>query len=271
MKKRPLSITLIALLYLLEPVGNIGFAAWANHVTVFGPGGVLAHLLWSDWLILSMFWIVAAGIYMVRPWGWYLFVAFSVMLIVYNLIVYLFLNPNYNFPTLLVFILTITGVSAVFFRRHVYSPYFNPRLRWWEIASRYRVSLDTRILTSDHGTLTAQTLDISTSGCFVDYCGHLAVGESVWLQIRCAQTEINCLGKPVRQALHDSETTGYGILFQAMSAETRRRLVGLICALEQIGGRDRQGSIPAARIPSDFDRRRPSLVRRIAQRVGAAG
>lgn len=268
MKTRPLSITLIALLYLLEPVGNVGFAAYANGIPVLGAGGVLAHLLWSDWLILALFPVTAFGIYMVRPWGWYLFVGFSALLIGYNLLVHFYLNPSYGFGTVLVFILIITAVSAVFFRRHVYSPYFNPRLRWWEIAARYRVTLETRISTESRGVLDGRVLDISASGCFVDHTGPLDEGECVWLQIRCAGTEINCLGRVVRRARQEGRTIGYGLLFQAMSRDTRRRLEGLIQTLRELGAQDREGSIPTGSIPADFDRRRPPLLRRWLGRLG---
>jgi hypothetical protein len=270
MKKRPLSITIIALLYLLEPIGNIGFAAWANNLPVFGPAGVLAHLIWSDWLVLALFPLVAAGIFMVRPWGWYLFLTFSVALIAYNLIVHFYLNPNYGFPTVLVFIVIISAVSALFLRRHVQAPYFNPRLRWWEVASRFRVNLQARLSTNHHGPLCVQLLDISTTGCFVDYHGPLQVGESAWLLIRCAHSEISCLGTLVRQAVDGTGIIGYGIMFQAMSPEIRQRLEGLMASLEQLGGRDRKGTSPAGRIPPDFDLHRRPLLRRIARRVAAA-
>lgn len=266
MKQRPLSITLIALFYLFEPIGNLGFAAYANGIPVLGQGGVVSHLLWSDWLILLLFPVTALGIYMVKPWGWYLFMGFSALLVGYNLIVHFYLNPIYEFWTVMAFILIITAVAAVFFRRHIYSPYFNPRLRWWEVPTRYRVTLDTRISTQDHGVVEAQILDISASGCFIEYTGTLTVGENIWLRIRCVGTEINCLGRVVRQSAAHG---GYGLLFQAMTAETRQRLQGLIVTLRRLGGQDRSDRIPAASIPEDFHSRRVTMRQRFTQWLGS--
>ena len=41
-------------------------------------------------------------------------------------------------------------------------------MRWWEIASRFRVNLDIRIHISDAGTIDSQLMDISDSGCFIE-------------------------------------------------------------------------------------------------------
>ena len=53
MKKRPLSIIIIALIYLFEPVGNLIQAAYINKLPLFGDNSILNHLIWSDWIILA--------------------------------------------------------------------------------------------------------------------------------------------------------------------------------------------------------------------------
>jgi hypothetical protein len=174
----------------------------------------------------------------VKKWGWYLFLSFSAILIFYNLYVYFHLNPNYNLQTVILFILIVTSLTAVFFRKHVYSPYFNPRLRWWEIASRYRVTLRAKIFTPDAPT-DCQVLDISMTGCFVDYSGNLSEGDKVWLIIKGASEEIHCLGKIVRKAVQP-DTVGYGIFFQTMSRDTRQNLKRMIRNLKALGFKDRE-------------------------------
>jgi PilZ domain len=251
-KHRPLSIIIIAIIYLLEPVGTIAIGAYVNQMPFFGPDGIFAHLLWSDWLLLVMFPVVAAGIYSVKRWGWYLFVAFSVVLIGYNIFVYLFWNQNYSLAWIIFFIVVITAISAVLLRRQVNAPYFNPRLRWWEIAARYKVTLAVRILTSDHGSMDAHLLDLSESGCFVDYTGDLDEGSSVWLVIRCGETEISCLGRLIRKVVVGDKVKGYGIIYQGMSKETVIKMKGLMLSLKELGGQDREGAISAAQIPSNI-------------------
>lgn len=268
MKKRPLSIIIIALIYFFEPVGNLIQAAYVNKLPLWGPDSILSHLIWSDWIILGLFPVVAMGVFMVRKWGWYLFIGFSGVLIAYNIYVYLYLNPNYQLHTVLLFILIVTVMSAIFFRKHVYAPYFNPRLRWWEVASRYSIRFDTKIIT-DEAALNCQLLDISASGCFVDNAGELSVGDSVWLIIKCAGDEIKCLGKIVRKSI-ESNGSGYGIYFQTMSRETRLKLKRLIQTLESHGGRDRKGSVSPNAIPSDALEKRKTLFQSLGFKMDAA-
>jgi PilZ domain-containing protein len=250
MKKRPLSIIIISLIYFLEPVGNLIQAAYINKLPLVGANSILSHLIWSDWIVLGLFPVVAVGVFMVRKWGWYLFVGFSILLIAYNLYVYLYLvNPNYQLHTVLLFILIITVMSAVFFRKHVYAPYFNPRLRWWEVASRYKITLNTKILTDD-AILNCRLQDISESGCFVDNTGELSVGDNVLLAIQCAGDEIRCTGNVVRKS-NKSDNPGYGIYFQAITKETRLKIKRLVKTLESHGGRDRVGSVPSHAISPD--------------------
>ena len=250
MKKRPLSIIAISLFYLCQPIGNLFQAAYINKLPLTGGNGILHHLLWSDWIILGLFPVVALGIYMVRKWGWYLIIGFSAILISYNLYVCFYLNPNYQFQTVLFFIIIITGTTAVFFKKHISAPYFNPRLRWWEVASRYKIRLKTKILTNDTA-LDCQMIDVSLTGCLVDYPGNLTIGESVWLIIQCAGVKLNCLGRIIRKSSKPN-SKGYGIFFQSMSQDTRLKIKRLIKTLEAQGGKDREGIVPVSRIPLNF-------------------
>ncbi|RJR41797.1 MAG: PilZ domain-containing protein [Desulfobacteraceae bacterium] len=250
MKKRPLSIIIISLIYILEPIGNILQAALVNDMPVWGESGIMSHLVWSDWLILSLFPVTGFGIYMVKKWGWYLFVAFSATLIVYNVYVYS-INPNYELETVLLFIAVVTFMSAFFLRRHVYAPYFNPRLRWWESAARYRVGLKTQILT-DQGVQTSTTVDISETGCFLRTRAELKEGSLVMLKIHCRGVEIGCLGRIVRKSTEKEAAHGYGMMFQGLPKETKKTLKLLIFSLEQLGREQRKEKISVSEIPSNF-------------------
>ncbi|MDQ5987587.1 MAG: hypothetical protein CSYNP_03332 [Syntrophus sp. SKADARSKE-3] len=196
MRERPLSIIIIAIFYCLEPFGNLIQAAYINQMPLFGSDSIISHLAWTDWVILGLFPVVGIGIYMVKKWGWYLFLAFSALLIFYNLYVYKYLNPNYSIEIVILFIFITTAIAAFFLRKNVYAPYFNPRLRWWEVATRYRSSLSTVIFTSQ-GSVPCKALDISETGCFIDYCGEIPLGSQVMLGFLFGDTEFNCLGRIV--------------------------------------------------------------------------
>lgn len=269
MKKRPLSIVLIALFYFIQPIGNVVQAAFVNNLPLLGEGGILARLLWTDWIILGLFPIVGIGIYKVKRWGWYLFICFSALLILYNLAVYFFLNPNYNLETVLFFIMIITAISALFLRKHVYAPYFNPRLRWWETARRYRVQLKTTIMTSD-GVSPCKTMDISDSGAFVECASDFKEGSHVWLNLGCNGIEISCLGKVVRKSEAKENRIGYGIMFLDLSKDTKKKIRQLIWTLERLEYKERKDIIPTSAIPADFNRKHYHQIAQLGFRLKAS-
>ena len=239
MKKRPLSIVIISIFYFLEPIGNLIQAAYINNIPLFGDQSIVSRLLWSDWIILALFPVVGFGIYMVKKWGWYLFLAFSGLLIFYNIYVYKYLNPNYSLEVVLLFIVITTVISAFFLRKNVYTPYFNPRLRWWETATRYKAPLNTRIST-DSGIEPCRALDISETGCFIDYEGTVTLGSSVMLVFDCEGIQISCIGKIVnKRSDANAKYQGYGIMFLAMSPEMKKKLRQLLWYFERMGLEDR--------------------------------
>jgi len=249
---------IISLVYCFEPAGNLIQAAYVNRLPLLGENSIVHHLIWSDWIILALFPVVAFGIYRVRKWGWYLFLSFSALLIFYNLFVYFRLNPNYQLRTVILFILIITAITAVFLRKHVYAPYFNPRLRWWEVASRYRVDLSAKLFTSE-GVADCQLLDISSSGCFVNNCGNLKEGDNVWIVIRFSDTEIHCAGKVVRKS-QQPQHPGYGIFFQTLPRQTRKKLKRFISTLKSLGAQDRSDTVPVSQLIGPvFDNKHPSV------------
>ncbi len=249
MKKRPLSVIIIAVLYCFEPIGNLATAAFVNKIPFFGHDGILFRLMWSDWIILILFPIVGVGIYMVRKWGWYLFLAFSALLIFYNIFVYKYLNQNYTLETVLLFILIITAVSALFLRKSVYAPYFNPRLRWWEAAKRFRVNLEAFLVTKER-SFACTTLDISETGCFLELQDDIPLGSRVMVEFKCGAFEISAAGKVVhKRAGTGGQHPGYGIMFQALAQETKEKIRKLILYFEKIGLEDREDGPPVTVIP----------------------
>jgi hypothetical protein len=252
MKKRPLSIVLISIFYFIEPIGNLAQAAFINKMPLLGRDSILSHLLWSDWIILGLFPVVGVGIYMVKKWGWYLFLGFSALLIFYNIYVYKFLNPNYPLALVVLFIVIITAISFFFMRKNVYAPYFNPRLRWWEVAERYKVPLTT-VLVTKNGAASCKTVDISKTGCFVNYEGDIPIGSSLMIEFQCGGIEISCLGELVNRRSNANEIyRGYGIRFQAMPAEMKEKLKHLLWYFERIGLEDRGDNKAIDAIPEDI-------------------
>src|ERR1700722_9977778 len=125
MKKKPFSITLIALLYFLAPIGNVLQISYFNHWPLHGPRSVFNHFSFYEWCILAAFPVVAFGIWRVSRWGYYLFMAFAAFLVVHNTYAY-FTNQAYSPYVVLLFQLVIFAIAGFFIQKHVSAPYFNP-------------------------------------------------------------------------------------------------------------------------------------------------
>lgn len=258
---------LIAIFYFFEPVGNLVQAAFINNIPLLGNQSILSRLLWSDWIILGLFPVVGVGVYMVKKWGWYLFIGFSILLIFYNLFVYKFLNPNYSFETVMLFIIIITAISAFFLRKNVYTPYFNPRLRWWETATRFRVPVNT-VLFTKKGVVPCQTIDISETGCFVNHQEDIPIGSLLMIEFQCAGIEISCLGEVVHKKVGANEKyEGYGIKFQAMPEEMKERIKHLLWYFERIGLEDRRDAVTPILIPEDSSWQKYNILDQIGFRL----
>src|SRR4051812_42017077 len=109
MKKRPLSITIIAWCYFLAPIGNILQIAYFNHWPILGPRSVVYHLSGYEWFILAMLPITGVGIFKVTKFGYITFVSFSAFLILHNTYAYL-TNNSYSFTVMLLFQSLTVGI-----------------------------------------------------------------------------------------------------------------------------------------------------------------
>jgi Tfp pilus assembly protein PilZ len=228
MKKRPLSISIIATGYLFAPLINILQIAWFNHWPLTGPRSVVHHLSPYEWSILACFPVIALGIYRVTRWGYLLFLAFSAFLLMHNSYAYL-INPSYNLSVVIMFQLLIVGVAGFFLQRHMAAPYFNPQMKWWERDPRYPVSLSAQ-LHSRKRDIKVSVQDISKGGCFVCTDLKLNLGETVDLTINLTDISFKGIAKVVWVARRKPQ--GYGMMFIDQLSENKRALQTLLNALK---------------------------------------
>lgn len=118
--------------------------------------------------MVSLTMLAGYGMYKVRPWGYYLVILHSLIVIVNNTILLfrgisgtsLYLGITFNLIMLTIFFL--------FLRKEIYSPYFNPRLRWWEQAKRFITKdLNVTIYDEDKNLGEHIAFDLSETGVFV--------------------------------------------------------------------------------------------------------
>ncbi len=234
MKKRPWEILVISVILFLAPIGNVLQSLFFNRIPL---GQLLSKFRVIDWVILLGYPVVGALILSVKKWAWYLSICFSFFLLIFNVVAYI-RNPHYEIWALIAFNVLSVAVFIPLFLKHIMSPYFNPRIRWWEVPSRFKLNLSATLHT-DQNIVESQILDISESGCFVQTDTPLEIGTKIWLEIKFSDKQVDCFGKVVRSAGKKEDKNGYGILFLSIGRESRNILVSLLRTLHKMGIDDR--------------------------------
>jgi len=228
--RKPLSIVLISLLFLLSPIAIIVLNAALNMVPLFGYGSILYRLPLYDLIILALYPLCALSIWMVRKWGWWVLILSASLMMLYNFAA-LFLNPFASAFTVLLMNGALFSVALFFFRRHLIAPYFHPHLRWWEQDQRYQVDIYLKFTGMDRNGLIS---DISSGGCYVFGDVPIETGEEVPLQIICGSFHLALIGRVMRVVKESDRYCGFGLMFVRSGPVQKRGLEHLIQSLKEI-------------------------------------
>jgi Tfp pilus assembly protein PilZ len=234
LKEKPLSIKIIALLYVLAPLGNVLQIAYFNHWPLAGPRSVFNHFSFYEWCILAVFPVVAFGIWRVTRWGYVACLTFAGFLVLHNTYWY-FTNQAYSPYVVLLFQLVTFAIVGVFVQKHVMAPYFNPKIRWWENDPRYKVNL-TAELRQEQKIQNCQILDLSVGGCFAQSKKDYLLGDVVWITLNLDQTHhFTCEAKVVW--VKKQENSGYGLMFTQVEKTESLKIKTLIKELQKASKR----------------------------------
>ncbi len=210
MLQKPFSIRLFSFCFFFTPVINILLTGWFNHWPLTGPRGVLQHYTDFEKVVLCFYPIVGFGIWSVRRWGYYLFVAFAAVLVCRNFYV-LFNHQYYSRYVVMLFQVTTLSVTGLFLQEHVFAPYFDPRARWWESLPRYKFNHLGTIEAGDK-YFSVEFIDLSTGGGFFKSDAPLTNGDILKLSFKYGRLTFKTQAK----ITHVSEKVedGYSVMFQ---------------------------------------------------------
>jgi len=166
MKKRPISIKLISFIYIILPLHIYAQISYFSHTPWTEFFNVMSKFSYHAY-ILSILWvIVGICIFLVKSWSWYIFLAHSIAMVIWNCY-FAIMNPFFPIVLTFVFLVSLFIVTGIFILEPIRAPYFNPRLRWWEQDKRYRIDLPVYVHYIDSNKeITGNTYDISKSGLF---------------------------------------------------------------------------------------------------------
>ena len=231
MKKRPFVICVLSYLYFASPLFIFLELMWMNNIGFARIGATFSYFNWHVLLMMVLTPIVGAGIWSVKKWGYYLLVAHSVLLIFNNIFLYTTKKTLVPLWAVIVFTVLLVGVIITFVRKEVYSPYFNPRIRWWEQAARYYYD-KMRIIVKKFGTdatmFEAKSFDVSETGAFVVSDKKVSVGDKFSMELILADRsmlytdgEVVWVNKAKKKSDHPS---GFGCKFITPNNLFRKRI-----------------------------------------------
>lgn len=214
----------VALLYMGLPLLYIPGSAVLFDVPAVACGSVLLSLKFYLLSLLSA--IVGYGLWEMKRWAWYWFVAVNVFIVYQNALMAFHFGESHH--PVLAFLISLAAVIAMAYwvSREIRVPYFFPRIHWWESDPRYRLSVPVAVTRGpEGGSLAGDILDLSLGGCFIKLRAELAQDEAVRLAFTVFGIPIECEGIIVWRTRSTVTTPkGVGIKFSQLSRAQKRTL-----------------------------------------------
>lgn len=213
---RPLPILVFGSVFLLLPIVNYINFAYQLEVSPKDFSVILSRID-SIALILAIFPVVVGiGILLVKKWGWWSFLAYSVTVLFYNLIV-LISEPNQLISNLLNLVQSLIGFSAMFYflKPDISAPYMNVDKRGWRFQKRKPIEIPIFL----NGVPT-KSIDLSATGLYVEWKGSdFELNQEVDISFEFALTKFSTKAGIVR-----IDAVGLGLAFRNLDKLTIEEL-----------------------------------------------
>ncbi|MBF0118789.1 MAG: PilZ domain-containing protein [Desulfobacterales bacterium] len=179
MKKKPIPILIISIIYMLLPLWYYGQTAYyyAPPFILKNSGffsldvffnflNVISKYTLSTYIISISTVIVGIGIFMVKRWSLYFFYLHAMGIVIWNFYLAKF-DLGQSFILLLTLSVLQFAITIIFISKTLREPYFNPRIRWWKQDKRFYVDIPAALKYPDkEKILEGKVKDISDSGIF---------------------------------------------------------------------------------------------------------
>jgi Tfp pilus assembly protein PilZ len=217
MKKRPLVIWLVGLGLIVSPLYYYFEKSFLARIPWTQAAAIVSAMSIAKLIGIVLGPIVGALLLRMRPISWYAIIGYAIYTIGANVALVATHHMRawvfaVNVPTALVVIL-------YFVRREVMSPYFNPRLRWWE-SDRVALKAKAEVTLDDGRTIDAETLDISPTGVFLVTDETIAAGQAMDVTIAIGKEATKARARAVWTSDGARRPAGVGARFDERSSRT---------------------------------------------------
>ena len=218
------TLRLIALLYCSLPVVYpIWLSLWFDI-----PGSRVLSLFLSlgYWFVILLAVISGFGVWEMKRWAWYVFIASNLFLIYENA----FIVATYGDAKTsgIQFLAGVALIFAMVFRigKELRVPYFLPEIRWWESDPARKLLIPVQIgVAGSEKPVDGDIMDLALGGCFVKCQHDLADDARVELKFTLFGYEITCPGNVVWKAASTvTHPKGMGVKFDTLGKVYKRRL-----------------------------------------------
>jgi hypothetical protein len=209
--RRPLTLTLFGLAFACMPPVNYIAIAYRLQLPVTALSAVFASLNYYEIALLFAALPVGLGLLLVKKWGWWLFLLYSIALIAYNATIFILQPFAGNLGAL---ILALFGMAAMAYimRNDISAPYIKMYPRGWRLQKRKPLVFEIAV-----DGIVRRTRDAHERGVYVDWpdC-RLEPGTAVDLGFRLNANRYNLQGGIVR-----TDPDGVGIAFRDLDPNTQ--------------------------------------------------
>lgn len=223
MREKPKIIIYMASAILLVPVvASLLVYAGTHFQKQFMDRGLV-----QDFILLCVgAVIVSYGVWKVRSWGFYLLLGFGLAVIGMDLQQIITTPSTLNVWHFVDGLLVFVGFGIILQER-IRAPYFNPKIRWWERASRHKTDIQGAVEYQGQDKKSL-ILDISATGCFIDVDLSAQVGSVVDVKINFGGVQFTSKAKFVR---HSNNPRGVGLMYIDTDKDNKKAIKQI---LEQI-------------------------------------
>lgn len=233
MKRRPWPLIVLAALHFLAPLGNKVTGAYLAQMDFMSYLQLWWHYATPVMIIAGVILPLLGGLLILicRRWSYYLYLLMIAFLLIYSIqaafthnqiTAYLFLGLIVVFDLLVVSYFMVPIIRSI---------YFDPRMRWWESANRYR--LETLVTFDQNGqSHQGRIANFSSTGLFIN-CNFIPSDETeISLNFSYGGVEIVAKGVVIHHG--QMNRLGFGVQFLP-STELKHSSNKLVAVLDKEG------------------------------------
>jgi hypothetical protein len=230
MQRRPWPLVILALLQILGPIGSTALSAYISRVGFTE----MTIAIWKNagWLEIMEFYAlpIAQGgmIFFAKRFGYYVVLLLAALSIYLNIVEWRSAKDLVSLPVFLGTISVNIALIGYLLLPTVRAVFMNPRLRWWENAPRYTVSIPGQISKTNALAHRCSIMDLSIGGAGVQSeDGGLSAGDTILLSWEHQHRTLLLRGTVVYRR-NDENSHRYGIEWLRSVDDDERRFSQVI-------------------------------------------